>query len=91
MSRSGRTRCGEVPPSLASGRLQYDPHSSGAVSSNSRPLNLKVRMHLAGVGAVFQQKPFVTQFVRECQSSSDGGLSDTADWAAQLLQKSMSA
>lgn len=45
----------------------------------------------AGVGALFQQKAAVTQFVRECQSSSDGGLGDTADWAAQVMQKAMAA
>ena len=45
----------------------------------------------AGVGALFQQKPGVVQFVHECQSSADGGLSDTADWAAQVIQKVMAA
>lgn len=45
----------------------------------------------AGVGAMFQQKPGVVQFVHECQSSADGGLSDTADWAAQVIQKVMAA
>lgn len=46
---------------------------------------------LTGVGALFQQKPAVTQFVREAQASSDAGLSDTADWASQVIQKSMAA
>jgi importin subunit beta-1 len=44
---------------------------------------------LTGVGALFQQKPAVVQFVREAQASSDAGLSDTADWAAQVIQKCM--
>lgn len=66
-------------------------NQDSAVNKTAVALLGDLASSLTGVGALFQQKPFVTQFVREAQSSSDTGLSDTADWAAQVIQKSMSS
>ena len=42
-----------------------------------------------GVGQLFLQHTFYREFLRQCQSSSDDQLRDTAQWAAGLIQNAI--
>ena len=42
---------------------------------------------LSGVGVLFQQKPFVQQFLQE--ASTDSAMRDTAQWAGQRISKAV--
>jgi hypothetical protein len=42
---------------------------------------------LTSVGVLFQHKPFVQPFLQQLQQ--DSTTSDTANWASQMIQKSL--
>jgi importin subunit beta-1 len=44
---------------------------------------------IQGIGPLLAQRPFVKEFLQECQQSTDPQLVDTANWAAGTLSKAL--
>ena len=68
-------------------RVAADPHRDEAVTRSMVGVLGDMADTINGVGPAFAQRPFYDAFLRDCASSSDGSLRDTASWALERIRR----
>ena len=67
-------------------RVAADPHRDEAVTRSMVGVLGDMADTINSVGPAFAQRPFYDAFLRDCASSSDGSLRDTASWALERIR-----